>query len=1442
MTDKNQKNSPPVPAGVSDPSEDEAADAPALAAILALMSRASGLDLDCYKQSTLRRQVWRRCRALGLGTLEAYLAVLQADADELVQLQHGLLVSVSAFFRDSEVFDVLRPALEALVAARGPGEALRVWVPACATGEEAYSIAMLLGEVLDERGGSFELRVFATDVDREALDFARAGLYPATALAGLGEARLARWFCPEANDQWRVSKALRDVCVFSVHDLTRHPPLVRMDLLSCRNVLIYFKPAQQAELLRSFHFALNPGGLLLLGRSESVSLDGGGFEVVDPAGRLYRCAARPLTRPQRAAASPIRARPAAPRVVAQPRTQSMVERCREMLLESYGPPAVLVDEAFEPLHFFGASRRYFSLPAGNADFSVLKLCLPELRGELKALCYRMRHEALPMLAGSGTVLRVGDEVLEVRPVLRRVQTRGDDPLSAMLISFEEAPGGASEHPPGATEALAPVEAAGEIARLRQELADTREHLQAVIEQMEASNEEYQSLNEELQMASEELQAANEELQASNEELSSLNAELRRKSQEYGRLNATLGNIQNSIRTGLVVVEGDGRVSRFNALAGRVFGLLPDDIGQSLYRVPCHLDLPSLREWITAVVANNDSRVEHVHQRGLHYLLQIDPYHDEDGTCDGAVLSFTDITDLRRAEAARASSEACFRQVWDSSGDGLAVVSAEGRMLRVNPTLEHMFGYGAGELTGAPVDTLVPESERANHRIQRELYRDEPELAQTLMARRTLYGSTKDGSELPVEVSLSHLALDGADHVLLTVSDITERSLSEALLRAGERRLRLALDAARAGTWEWFVDSDNHFWSDELWSLYGLSEDDASASTETWWQTIHPDDLGRVQAAVKDARDLGLPFETEWRLPQPAGAPPRWLLCRGQPVVDKRERVISYIGIVLDVTGQRVAEEKRREGEALLATILDNVGACIYIKDLDYRYLYVNRAMASVFGAPREQICGQRDEAFCDPATVRVWRGNDRRVLEGGERVKLEEESIDRASGALHSYISIKLPLRREDGSIYALCGISTDVTEEKRTERELARHRLELESLVEARTRELALAKDAAESASRAKSAFLANMSHEIRTPLNAVLGMARIMQRDGASPQQAGQLEKIGSAAHHLLGVINDILDLSKIEADKFLLGHDEFSLDGVAASVAAMLHEKVVAKGLRMEVHTEALPCQVRGDATRFTQALLNLASNAVKFTEVGKVTLRLLVMERRGGRLRVRAEVRDSGIGVPADVLPKLFMPFEQGDASNTRRYGGTGLGLAITRRLAELMGGEAGASSTTGVGSTFWFTAWLDVGQASVAAAQPVAEPRRAETILRRDHAGRHVLLVEDEPVNQEVARLFLADVGLDVAIAGNGKVAVNMLRESPFDLVLMDMQMPEMDGLEATRQIRQLPGRQQVPIVAMTANAFAEDRAQCMAAGMNDFLSKPVEPEKLFETVLRWLER
>ena len=1541
----------------------DARDAQAFQAILALSARESGVDMSCYKENSLRRQTFRRSRALGFANLDAYLAHLCTNPDEVVRLHQSFMISVSAFFRDAAVFDGLARALQTLIEAKRPGDALRVWVPACATGEEVYSIAMLLAEILGERLGSVDLRIFATDIDQDALDFARAGVYAATDLAGLSAERLARWFRPEGSG-WRVDKGLRERCVFSLHDLTGHPPLVRMDLVSCRNLLIYFKPAQQVELLRSFHFALNPGGLLMLGKAESAGLDGGGFEPVDVAGKLYRSSALPVARPTRLARSAVQVKPVLPKLPPLRWREALVEQSRSAMLEAYGPPAVLVDAGFEPLHFFGASRRYFALPAGSADFSVFALCLPELRSELKTLCYRMRQQRADYLQGIGTLVRLGDQTLKVRPVLRRIESGGRDPQWALLIGFEESPAAVATPPAGATEALLPVEAAEEIGRLRQELADTREHLQAVITELEASNEELQCVNEELQSASEELQAANEELQASNEELTALNDELQLKSVEYAQLNTTLGNIQNSICTGLVVVDREGRVTRFNALAGRIFGLLPSDIGQFLDRVPCYLDLPRLREWVEGAVARDESRVEHVHQREFHYLMQIDAYRDEQGRNGGAVLTFTDISDLHRAEEAQARSEARFRQVWDSSLDGLAVVAADGRMVLVNPALERMFGYGPGELVGALAETLIPAPLRANHAVQRDLYRSEPAVAQSLMGRRNIHGCCKDGSELAIELGLASIAIDGREHVLVTVSDVTERSLAEALLRASERRLRLALDAARAGTWEWFIESNNHFWSDELWALYGLPHDGSMPSTETWWQTIDPDDLDRVVSTVMAARADGAAFETEWRVMLPPDAPPRWLLCRGQPAFDAQGRLTRFIGIVLDVSERRLGEERRRQSEEMLATILDNVAAHIYIKDRDYRYTYANREVCRLFGAEREDIVGRSDDAYFDAPTVAALRNSDRRVIEGGERVEIEETNGERGSGQLRSYLTIKLPLRRQDGSIYALCGISTDITErmraeeqlrmlstaveqnpasivltdldahilyvneafertsgytldevrgrdpsfmysgetspevfrqmwqvlgrgdvwrgefsrrrrngevyvesavvspvrrmdgsishylgisrditeEKRTEQELARHRHQLESLVEARTRELELAKDAAESASRAKSAFLANMSHEIRTPLNAVLGMAHIMRRDGVSPQQVDQLDKIDGAAQHLLGVINDILDLSKIEAEKFILDDGEFALDSVVSSVASMLYERASAKGLLLDVSTERLPCLVRGDATRFTQALLNLAGNAVKFTESGSVALRVRVGERREGRLLVRVEVCDSGIGISAEMLPKLFGAFEQGDASTTRRYGGTGLGLAITRRLAELMGGEAGATSIAGVGSTFWFTAWLGMGRPVEATLPLPVDAGSAEDILRREFTGMHVLLVEDEPINQEVAKLFLGDVGLDVAVAGNGVVAVDMLREGDFALILMDMQMPEMDGLEATRQIRRLPGRERVPIVAMTANAFAEDRIQCLAAGMDDFLSKPVEPEKLFSTILKWLRQ
>ena len=417
------------------------------------------------------------------------------------------------------------------------------------------------------------------------------------------------------------------------------------------------------------------------------------------------------------------------------------------------------------------------------------------------------------------------------------------------------------------------------------------------------------------------------------------------------------------------------------------------------------------------------------------------------------------------------------------------------------------------------------------------------------------------------------------------------------------------------------------------------------------------------------------------------------------------------------------------------------------------------------------------------------------------------------------------------------------IVQRRRDQQDLIQQKALLETRVEQRTAALEAASERADAANIAKSAFLANMSHEIRTPMNGIIGMANILRREGVSPEQAARLDTIDASAQHLLSVINNVLDLSKIEAGKFNLDEAPVVVSSLLANVSSILSERVKVKGLRLLVEIEHLPHNLVGDPTRLQQALLNYATNAVKFTETGAVTLRARIQQETAESVLLRFEVIDTGIGITPEVMARLFSSFEQADNSMTRKYGGTGLGLAITRHLANLMGGEVGANSTAGVGSTFWFTVTLKkMAERREAVRHEQAENVDAEALLKQTYCGQRVLVVDDEPVNREVALMQLEDVDLLVDAAGDGEAAVSMARQHSYAAIFMDMQMPKLNGIEATRQIRQLAGYQDIPIIAMTANAFAEDKERCFEAGMNDFLSKPFNPDQLFAVLLRALKQ
>jgi two-component system CheB/CheR fusion protein len=879
------------------PMATQAANAPAtLKTLLAKVRGRTKVDFSQYKEPTLWRRIERRMAANHVGTLQDYLALADEKPVELDKLCKDILISVTSFFRDTEAFAGLEKVVARMLASKQAGEDIRIWVAGCATGEEAYSLAILIAEYLGSAFDQYRIQIFATDIDLEAMARARRGIFAATSLAHMDRTRIKAHFTPH-GDRYEINKNLRDVVIFARQDLVQDPPFLRLDLVTCRNVLIYFQSELQARLLAVFHYALNPGGCMFLGKSESVFQQEGLFETIDKEARLFRrsgVATRlPLFRPETQY-------PPAGLNQRQEAGQPPTSGFEHILLEAAGrhfiPLTILVNGKFEIRHIHGDASRFLHIAPGKPAFDLISLIRREFRTEIQVLM-RQAQVKHSVAHGRPRHIKALDPQRGVRISLHPLPDSGHDSLFMVCIEWIQA---------------ASVKGSGEDGslvtdrELEDELAATREHLQTLVEELETSNEEMQALNEEIQASNEEMQASNEELEASNEELQStneelatVNEELQIKTAETQELNIDLESILNSGDYPLLVLDQNLGLLRFNRTAAQLFKLGVPQTGRHLRNLPLPADMPDLVDDIQRVIDTQlafDRQIVNVNKR--HYALHITPLLREQNHVAGAIMLFADNTALYEIEKCSRENQERLLAVMNNSVSLMAVKDASGRYQFANPKFERSFGFSPGQVVGKTdfqifppsVSDLFRESELEAMRLRKDIEREE-----------MLRLGGEDRHFLVVRFPL--FDDDGAiTGVCFQATDITERKHAEEQLRLAAR----VFDRAAEGVVVTDIDQRILTVNDAFSSVTGYARDEVVGKTPAilssgkhlpefyleMWERINAN--GWWQGEIWNRKKNG-----ELYL--------EWLSIN--TVKDQEGRVVNYVAMFSDITLVRESQHR-----------------------------------------------------------------------------------------------------------------------------------------------------------------------------------------------------------------------------------------------------------------------------------------------------------------------------------------------------------------------------------------------------------------------------------------------------------------------------------------------------------------------------------------------------
>lgn len=754
------------------------------------------------------------------------------------------------------------------------------------------------------------------------------------------------------------------------------------------------------------------------------------------------------------------------------------------------------------------------------------------------------------------------------------------------------------------------------------------------------------------------------------------------------------------------------------------------------------------------------------------------------------------------------SEERFRKLLDAAYEAIAI-SEDGIIIDGSVEFCRLFGYTPEEVRGMHVlDFISPDSKEAARQFVQSGYEKPFELT----------GMRKDRSPFGIEVVAKTSMANGRRTRVTAIRDISARKNSEEALRASEMKFKSLLQSANDAVIA--ADDENRIiaWNRAAERIFGYSEAEALGQSlgmiiPERFREAHRQGLARVAGGVP-SKLVGMTLELVSLRRTGEEFPIELSLSTWN-----QDGKMYFTSVIRDLSEKKKAEATLKSTTKTLQTLIRESPVGILVLGSDFKLKLWNPACERIFGWPAEEALGNFFP-FVPPEKTDEARGIIDRILKTREPYFFEADRV-RKDGARIRISTAAMPLVEEDGRAQGLMAVISDVTEQVQSRRELlqAKERAELSNAQ--------LSK-----ATQAKSEFLANMSHEIRTPINGVIGMASLLLDTNLSNEQREYSDSIRRSADTLLTLVNDILDFSKIEAGKVTFEAIDFDLEQVVDDIERTLSFNVRSKGLRLARSlAKDLPRSINGDPTRVRQVLLNLVGNAIKFTREGHVVIEISLVSRSQSGVVLKFAVVDSGIGISPEGLKRMFQTFSQVDSSTTRKFGGTGLGLSISKHLVEMMKGEIGVESEEGKGSTFWFKIPFGLGA-------EIVQQKTAPVALEPSGTRMRILVAEDNSVNQVIAVKMLEKMGHTAVAVANGLEAVEALRTGPYDMILMDCQMPEMDGYEATRVIRQERLGGDIPIIALTANAMAGDREKCLDAGMSDYLAKPMKPHELADAIER----